>query len=285
MNWLKSWVSSPESRCRDVVQQVLERKPVSEDEWATFNADIVSDEIPGTLISGLPGLVDAVHQRDPDNHELFGHLLRGIARASITPTHAAALVKAEGVPTVWGQWRRGTPTDNIIEVLCALRNLLLWPAGGDMFIHSPQDLERALLELDRGATCANSMEARVHMLCMLANLCASCDKASMFILDRHLPVLLAKFKGNTNRLSIAVVFNILLHDKTLEKGRAAHKEQIISTLVTNLGNIVKEDCEDKSMEYKLGSRIIQLLEGGKQAGSYNPTIFPFKNENVLAVTD
>eukprot|EP00993_Chasmostoma_nieuportense_P002875 NODE_3635_length_929_cov_9.410224_g3483_i0.p1 GENE.NODE_3635_length_929_cov_9.410224_g3483_i0~~NODE_3635_length_929_cov_9.410224_g3483_i0.p1 ORF type:complete len:295 (+),score=80.44 NODE_3635_length_929_cov_9.410224_g3483_i0:45-887(+) len=276
MNWLRSLVSTPASRCTDFVERLLQRQPLTQEEWAAFHADIAQPEIPDSLIGGLPGLVDSVHQTQP---EVCSQLLIAISRASAQPHHAASLVKADAVPLVWSQWQTGTTPEMVEEILAILRNLVLWPAGGEAFFNIDGALVRAMMELDRGGVCLRSIECRVHMLSLLANLMASHKGAALQMCD-YLPAIVKKFEGNTQRFAVAVAYNLCLWAECLaclhHKGGALLRDPLVRTL----GDVVLGDCENKALEYKMASRILNLLSGQSTAG--RPATFPWANGHIFS---
>ena len=66
MDWLRSWVQTPEQRCTEAVQKILTAGELSDSEWSTFHGDVVKDEIPNSLIAGLPSLLEALQGREAE---------------------------------------------------------------------------------------------------------------------------------------------------------------------------------------------------------------------------
>eukprot|EP01003_Olkasia_polycarbonata_P005911 NODE_5924_length_272_cov_8.627803_g5841_i0.p2 GENE.NODE_5924_length_272_cov_8.627803_g5841_i0~~NODE_5924_length_272_cov_8.627803_g5841_i0.p2 ORF type:complete len:70 (+),score=19.54 NODE_5924_length_272_cov_8.627803_g5841_i0:24-212(+) len=53
-------------------------------------------------------------------------------------------------------------------------------------------------------------------------------------------------------------------------------------LVRVLGDVVlHESCEEKSMEYKLGSRLLRVLDGG-DSSKLDPATFPWSHGNIFS---
>ena len=74
---------------------------------------------------------------------------------------------------VYAQWQKDTDVGIIVEVLAALRNLVLHPQGAEAFM-TTDGLDRMFTELDRGAL-SSKLEAKVVLWALGHGRCSACD--------------------------------------------------------------------------------------------------------------
>eukprot|EP00906_Rhabdomonas_costata_P001833 RCo002935 len=278
MDWLRSWVTTPEQRCSELVQKILQTEQLSESEWSTLYTDLQSPTIPATLLAGLPSLLEALQTHTPPRLVTICHLLSAMAKAASVPAHATVLVQNEAVSVVWAAWKKGAAPEIGVEVLAALRNLVLVPPGAEalMAVEGGTALSRLFSELS-GASLGK-VEARIHLLAALANLVATHEFAAFQIAQKtdSLTTLAQRFQGNCNRFAIAVAYNLMCWPNCAQMVRGKATELLKGPLVKALGELVLSPCEGKSMEYELASRIIATLDATPAPGDENPSLTPVK---------
>jgi hypothetical protein len=283
MDWLRSWVQTPEQRCTEAVQKILTAGELSDSEWSTFHGDVVKDEIPNSLIAGLPSLLEALQGREAEGRSspvTRCRLLTVISLAATNPAHAAALVENDAVKEVYAQWQKDTDVGIIVEVLAALRNLVLHPQGAEAFM-TTDGLDRMFTELDRGAL-SSKLEAKVHMLSAITNLAARNEFAAFQIGRTHVQPLINKFASQLNRFAISAAYNVMLWENARQIVKSAKGTEIKDALVKALGDIVLESCEGKSIEYCTAARMVQFVETDASGEGYKPAKFPWQSQPIFS---
>lgn len=277
MNWLRSWTLTPEQRVSNLVQELLEKGELSQSDWCNLYSDIMNPEIPPSLIRGFPGLLEAMQERNPDMLITICNLLTAMAKASILTQHGTALLEENVIPSILSQFKKNAAPEIEVEALAILRNLLLIPAGAEAFMSAD-----GLNVIFRLLNSVTRIEARVHLLSMLANLVSRNDYAAFQVTTKHIDEIKQRFRGNTNKMAIAVVHNLMIWDSCFQVMQVNEGAKLTEALVQALGEKVTQDCESSSLEYCLASRIISRL--APDAGNMEPlkpAIFPYKYEPIF----
>eukprot|EP00992_Anisonema_acinus_P010412 TRINITY_DN6564_c0_g1_i1.p1 TRINITY_DN6564_c0_g1~~TRINITY_DN6564_c0_g1_i1.p1 ORF type:complete len:298 (+),score=83.68 TRINITY_DN6564_c0_g1_i1:45-896(+) len=278
MNWLKSWVTTPEQRVTENIQQIISKKALPESDWQSLFADISSPEIPPTLLGGIPGLIEVIPRDSPEGQLTTCNLLTTLAKAATNPQHAAVLIETDTISVLWGLWTKETPQQLVVELLSALRNLLLAPAGGEKFAQLPGALARLFAELE--GPLASKVEIKVHLLCVLANLLSTNEFSAFQCVQTHFDSVASRLSGGTSRYAVGVLYNCVVWENCRTIVRQKHQELVQGALVKALGDVVKEPCEGKSMEFCMASRVHSMLDGAEMTPK--PAKFPWTYQPIFS---